>query len=248
MAEDVPTVSMFAIPIRNDYRAERDLPAGQGERVHLRIGERESNSEKMEETLQSRPGIGEGLPDNEVLHAVGSDEHGVVAVGVGGEKLLAKDLDVDFAGEYVVVAAGERRLGNGHHIAQWRREHAVDRDTMLPVGDLKRVLRVSASRARYWGCQVILHDIAEAMPGDPPDLAQRRLDLGAAVVAQTIGERGRDGVLLGVPGTDDEREAESGLVLRIGVLEPGDLLFAENIRVKTGGALLALRFARERSG
>ena len=76
--------------------------------------------------------------------------------------------------------------------------------------------------------EVILHDIAEAMPGDPPDLAQRRLDLGAAVIAQPLGEPGRDGVLLVVPGTDDERKAEFGLVLRVGVLEPGDLLFAEN--------------------
>ncbi len=109
---------------------------------------------------------------------------------------------------------------------------------MLPVGDLKRVLRVSASRVGARSRQVILHDIAEAMPGDPPDLAQRRLDLGAAVIAQPLGEPGRDGVLLVVPGTDDEREAESGLVLRVGVLEPGDLLFAENVRVETGGALL----------
>ena len=86
------------------------------------------------------------------------------------------------------------------------------------------------------------------MPGDLPDFAERCLDLRTAVIAQPSDERSRDGVLLVVPGTDDEREAESGLVLRIGVLEPGDLLFAENIRVKTGGALLAFRFARECSG
>src|SRR5215218_9784865 len=107
MAEHVPTGSMIALPIRNDHRDERDLPAGQGERVHLGIGEREPNTEKMEETLQSPPRISNGLPDDEVLHAVGGDEHGVVAVRVGGEKLLAKDLDIDFTGEQVVVAAGE---------------------------------------------------------------------------------------------------------------------------------------------
>ena len=86
------------------------------------------------------------------------------------------------------------------------------------------------------------------MPGDPPDLAQGSLDLRAAVIAQSLAEPGRDGVLLVVPGTDDERETELGLVFRVGLLEPGDLLFAETIRIQTGGALLRARFARERAG
>jgi hypothetical protein len=118
---------------------------------------------------------------------------------------------------------------------------------MLPVGDLKRVGGVAASRVGVRSRRVIRHDIVEAMPGDPTDLAQCRLDLRAAVVAQPRDEPGRDGVLLVVPGTDDEREAEFGLVRRIGVLEPGDLLFAENVRVETGATLLGRRFARERS-
>ena len=150
----------------------------------------------MEESFQGRAGVGEGLPDDEVLHAVGGDEHRVVAVCVGGEKLIAEDLDVDFAGEQIVVAAGERRLGNGRHIPQWRCENAVDRDAMLSVGDLERVLSFSAVRVCARSRKVILHDVAEAMPGDPPDLAQGRLDLGAAVIAQSLAEPGRDGVLL----------------------------------------------------
>ena len=86
------------------------------------------------------------------------------------------------------------------------------------------------------------------MPGDPPDLAQGRLDLRAAVIAQPLGKPGRDGVLLVVPGADDERETEFGLVFRVGLLEPGDLFVAEAIRVETGGALLGGRFPGERAG
>src|SRR4051812_36114006 len=100
---------MSAITVRNDDRGERDLPAGQGQRVHLRIGGRKSDSQKMEETFQGSAGEGEGLADDEVLHAIGGNEHRVVTVCVGGEKLVTEDFDVDFAGEEVVVTPSERR-------------------------------------------------------------------------------------------------------------------------------------------
>src|SRR3954447_16357891 len=113
---------------------------------------------------------------------------------------------------------------------------------MFPVGDLKGVVSVAAGRICARSREVILHDVAKTMPGDPPDLAQCRLDLGAAVVVEPRGESRGDGVLLVVSGTDDEREAESGLVLRVGVPEPGDFLFTENVRVETRDTLLGRRF------
>ena len=107
VAEEIPTGSMTAFAIRNDHRGEWHLAAGQRQRVHLRIGRGKSDAQKMEQPFQGRPGVGEGLADDEVLHAVGGDDHRVVAVGVGGEEFLAEDLDVDLAGEQVVVAPGE---------------------------------------------------------------------------------------------------------------------------------------------
>src|SRR4051794_19209471 len=119
---------------------------------------------------------------------------------------------------------------------------------MLSVGDLERVLSLSTVQVCARRHKVILHDAAEAMPGNPPDLAQGSLDLRAAVIAQSLDEPGRDGVLRVVPGTDHERETEFGLIFRVRLQEPGDLLFTETIRIQPGGELLRARFARERAG
>src|SRR3954454_15042563 len=105
---------------------------------------------------------------------------------------------------------------------------------MLSVGDLERVLSVLTVRVCARGRKVILHDVTEAMPGDPSDLAQGSLDLRASVVAQSLDKPGRNCILLVVPGADDERETEFGLIFRVGLLEPGDLLFAETIRIQPG--------------
>ena len=72
--------------------------------------------------------------------------------------------------------------GMGTTSPQGRRIDAVDRNAMLPVGDLKRVVSSPSIGSR--GRVVILHEIGEPMPGDPPDLAERRLRLRAAVVVQ----------------------------------------------------------------
>ena len=75
--------------------------------VHLRVGRGESGPQKVEQPFQRGSGVGERLADDEVLHAVGGDDHRVVAVGVGRQEIIAEDLDVDFTGEQVVLPPRE---------------------------------------------------------------------------------------------------------------------------------------------
>src|SRR5215207_5801000 len=74
VTEDVATGPVMAICTRNYHRGEGNFSAGHCEGVHLVIDGGEANTQKMEEPLHGCAGVGEGLPDDEVLHAIGRHE------------------------------------------------------------------------------------------------------------------------------------------------------------------------------
>ena len=103
------------LPIRRSNRSSRPLHA---HGLHHRVGGQQPVAEVAEEALERVAVVAERLAQDVVLHRVGGDDGGVVALGVGRSEVVAEHLDVDLAGEHVVA------------------REPVHRHPQLAVGDL----------------------------------------------------------------------------------------------------------------
>ena len=65
-------------------------------------------AEVLEEAFEARAVVAQRLAQDEVLHRVGGDDGGVVALGVGGEEVVAEDLDADLGCEHVIAGVARR--------------------------------------------------------------------------------------------------------------------------------------------
>ena len=126
---------------------EAQLATGQAQRGHVVVGLEEPAPELGEEALERRAVVAQAVAQDEVLHRVGRDDGAVVALGVGGQEVVAEHLDVDLDRHQGVLAPGERRLGHRRDARERRAVGPVHRHGGLAVGDGHALHAGSSSRS-----------------------------------------------------------------------------------------------------
>jgi hypothetical protein len=89
------------------------------------------------------------------------------------------------------------------------------------------------------GVLLVHHDILQAPPGDASDFAQCRRNLLISGILDPSPQLSQDVIFLVVTGADDKGKSETLLVLRVQILEGGNLARRKRARIQTGRALLS---------
>ncbi len=105
--EEHLAVAEAAFVLGNLGGRERQFADGQPQVVDLGIGGDEVVTDLLEVAFDGGAVELQRLPDDDVLHRVGRDDHRIVAFGVGRQEVRAEDLHVDFRREEGVVAPEE---------------------------------------------------------------------------------------------------------------------------------------------
>ena len=119
----------------NPHRLEGKFSSGHLERFHHRVRFQKFLAQKVKQTLE-RTALKVGrFAQDKVFHGVGGHQHPVVAVGVGGQKVISKHLHAHRAGQHNIRFTAEFGLWDGRNAAQGLGVGALKGRANLSVAD-----------------------------------------------------------------------------------------------------------------